>query len=121
MYKMHHPNSDVVRLHLPKTEGGRGLIQLDLSYKTITIGLDKYLKETQETLLTFVKVHGDRKSLYSISRQSMKLSREPGVPAIPPGEDEANTSYARRTKAKAKHQGRQQLGSKWESKALHAK
>ena len=30
-------------------------------------------------------------------------------------------SYARRTKAKAKHQGRQQLRSKLESKALHGK
>ena len=40
---------------------------------------------------------------------------------IPPAEDEANTTYARRTKAKAKHQGRQHLRSKWESKALHGK
>ena len=51
----------------------------------------------------------------------MNFSRELGVPAIPPAEDEANTTYARRTKAKAKHQGRQQLRSKWESKLLHGK
>ncbi|CAH3171450.1 unnamed protein product [Porites evermanni] len=49
----------------------------------------------------------------------MKFSRELGVPAIPPAEDEENTSYACRTKAMAKHQGRQQFRSKWESKALH--
>ena len=41
--------------------------------------------------------------------------------AISPAEDEANTTYARRTKAKAKNQGRQQLRSKWESKALRGK
>ena len=40
MYKMHHPNSDVDRMYLPRTEGGRGIIQLDLSYKTAPIGLD---------------------------------------------------------------------------------
>ena len=52
----------------------------------------------------------------------MKFSRELGVSAIPPAENEANTTYARRTvKAKAKHQSRQQLRSKWESKALHGK
>ena len=51
----------------------------------------------------------------------MKFSRELGVPAIPHVEDEANTSNGRRTKAKAKHQGRQQLRSKGESKALHGK
>ena len=43
------------------------------------------------------------------------------MPAIPPAEDEANTTYACRTKAKAKHQGRQQLRSKWASKALYGK
>ena len=32
MYKMYHPNkSDVHRLYLPRTEGGRGLLQLELS------------------------------------------------------------------------------------------
>ena len=116
MYKMHHPKSDEDRLYLPRTEGGRGLIQLELSYKTTTIGLDKYLQETQDTLLHFVKDHDDGKSLYSISRQSMKFSRELGVPAIPPAGNEANTTFARRTKAKG-----QQLRSKWESKALHGK
>ena len=68
MYKMHHPKSDVDRLYLPRTEGGRGLIQLELSYKSTTIGLDKYLQETPDTLLHFVKDHDDSKSLYSISR-----------------------------------------------------
>jgi len=51
----------------------------------------------------------------------MKFSQELGVPAIPTAEDEANTTYACRTKAKAKHQGHQQLRSKWESKALQSK
>ena len=79
MYKMHHPKSDVDRVYLLRNEGGGGLIQLELSYKSTTIGLDKY-----DTLLHFVKDHDDRMSLYSISRQSMKFSRELAVPAIPP-------------------------------------
>ena len=62
-YKIHHPKSDVGRLYLPRTEGGRGLIQLELSYKSTTNGLDKCLQETQDTLLHFVKDHDDRKSL----------------------------------------------------------
>ena len=120
-YKMHHPKSDVDRLYLPITEGGRGLIQVTLSYKSTTIGLDKYLQETQDTILHFVEDRDDRKSLYSINRQSVKFSRELRVPAIPAAEDEANTTYAHRTKAIAKHRGRQHLRSKWESKALHHK
>ena len=84
MYKMHHPKSDVDRLYLLRNEGGGGLIQLELSCKSTTIGLDKYFQKTQDTLLHFVKDHDDRMSLYSISRRSMKFSRELAVPAIPP-------------------------------------
>ena len=73
VYKMHHPKSDVDRLYLPRTEGSRGLIQLELSYKSTTIGLDKYLQETQDTLLHFVKDHDDKKSLYSISRDHLVM------------------------------------------------
>ena len=54
VYKMHHPKSDVDRLYLPRMEGGTGGLQLELSYKSTTIGLDKYLQETQDTLLHFV-------------------------------------------------------------------
>ena len=119
MYKIRYPKSDVDRLYLPRTEGGRGLIQPEPSYKSTTIGLDKYLQKTQDTLLHFVKDHDDRKSLYFISRQSMKFSRGLGLPAIPPAE--YYTTYARITKAKAKHQGCQQLRSTWKSKAIHGK
>ena len=121
MYKIQHPKSDVERLYPPRAKGGRELIQLELSYKTITIGLDKYLQETKDTLLLFVKDHDDRISLYSISRQSMESSQELGLPAIPPAEDEVNTTYARRTKVKAKHQGSQHPKPKWGSIALHGK
>ena len=51
----------------------------------------------------------------------LETNAELGGPAIPSAEDEANTTYAHRTKAIAKHRGRQQLRSKWESKALHGK
>ena len=53
-------------------------------------------------IIIIIKDHDDRKSLYSISRQSLKFSRELRVPAIPLAEDEAHTTYARRTKATAK-------------------
>ena len=92
MYKMHLPKSDVDRLYLPRNEGGGWFIQLELSYKSTTIGLDKYFQETQDTVLHFVKGHDDRKSLYCISRHSMKFNRELAVPAIPPSEDEVYTT-----------------------------
>lgn len=68
MYKMHYPKSNMDGLYLPRTgEGGR-IIKLELSYKTTSIGRNKYLQETQDILLHFFKDHDDRKSLCSISR-----------------------------------------------------
>ena len=32
--RMHHPKSDVDRLYIQRKSGGRGMIQLELSYKT---------------------------------------------------------------------------------------
>ena len=39
---MHHLEADVDRVYIPRHEGGRGMIQLELSYKTWTIGQHKY-------------------------------------------------------------------------------
>ena len=49
MYKMHNPKSDVDRLYLPRTEGGRGLIHMELSYKTSAIGLEKKISRRRRT------------------------------------------------------------------------
>ena len=40
MYRMHHPKADVDRLYLPRSEVGRGLIQIELTYKIATVGLE---------------------------------------------------------------------------------
>ena len=45
---MHHNNSDVNRLYLPHKEGGRGLVQLELSLKTSIIGMGTYLNNTND-------------------------------------------------------------------------
>ena len=36
--KMHHPKADVDKLYIQRSEGGKGLLQLELLYKIITIG-----------------------------------------------------------------------------------
>ena len=55
--KMHHTKADVDRLYLSRNAGGRGLIQLKASYKTTTIGLDTYLKNTDDALIELVQKH----------------------------------------------------------------
>ena len=38
MNKIHHPKADVDRLYIQRSEGEKGLLQLEVLYKTITIG-----------------------------------------------------------------------------------
>ena len=48
MHRMHHPKSAVNRLDLPRKEGVRGLVQLELSLKTSIVGMSTYLNNTND-------------------------------------------------------------------------
>ena len=60
-YKVHHPKADKDRLYLPRSEGGRSLIQTELTYKTTTIGLHKYLQTTKDWMIGPKRKHEDSK------------------------------------------------------------
>ena len=66
-YKMHHPKADKDRLYLPGSERDRSLLQTELTYKTTTIGLQKYLQTTKDWMMDLVKKHENSKKLYSIA------------------------------------------------------
>ena len=51
MGKMHHPKADKDRLYLPRKSGGRGLIQIERTFKTTTIGLNAYINSTRDKVL----------------------------------------------------------------------
>ena len=121
MERMHHPKADVDRLYLPRSDGGRGLVQLELSFKTTTIGLDTYLSNTNDQLLSIVKSHDSKKKLFSIKKDATKFKKELNVPEMPSKENETSTVYARRTKTKAKSLGLEVLMTNWKDKALHGK
>ena len=42
-YRMHCPRADIQCLYVKSENGRKGLIQLELTYKTIPIGLKKYV------------------------------------------------------------------------------
>ena len=65
IHRMHHPKADVDRIYIPRNKGGRGLVRLELSYKTTTIGLKQYLESTKYWTLKLVHQHESRKKLYS--------------------------------------------------------
>ena len=65
---MHHPTSDVDRMYLPKSLGGRSLIQIETTYKKTTIGVATYLEKTDDLLLNLVNQHQESRKSYSIKK-----------------------------------------------------
>ena len=57
MHKGLHPRSNVDRLYLPRKEGGRGLMSAEDTVNLATIGLKRYVRESEEKLL--VAARGD--------------------------------------------------------------
>ena len=57
MHRMHHSNSGVTRLYLPRKEGGRGVVQLELFLKTSIIGMEACLNNKKYWILKLVKKH----------------------------------------------------------------
>lgn len=73
---MYLPSSgDIDRLYIPRSDGGRGLAQLELSYKT---GFQKYLEITEDWMIICVDENAMNKEHYSIKKQqhANKFKRE---------------------------------------------
>ena len=58
---MHHPKAVIGRLDIPKNDVSRGTIQLELSYKTLSIVQQKYLATT-DWMIELVLAHGKKKN-----------------------------------------------------------
>ena len=54
---MHHPRADIERLYIKPQNDGSGLIQQELTYKTITIRLKKHLDTTTDRMHPLVNIH----------------------------------------------------------------
>jgi len=99
---MHHPKSDVDRMYLPRSTGGRGLIQIETTYKTTTIGLTNYLEKSQDPFLKLVNLHEEKKKSYSIMSYAAKFKQELNLNEIEEKNNESVTKLAKRVKQHAK-------------------
>eukprot|EP00794_Sanderia_malayensis_P013027 gene13027-14365_t len=117
--KMLHPKSDVDRLYLPRKEGGRGLIQLELTYKTSTVGMKHYLHFSNDWMLQLVLQHESTKKLYSILKEGGKFEREFEVDPIVEKQQLGATKVAKKAKISAKNKGQKMLAERWSQKPLH--
>ena len=62
--RMHHPKADVSRMYIPRKEG-RGMINLEMTYKTTTISSNSNLESSQDRMLHAVLQHEKKKKLHS--------------------------------------------------------
>ena len=72
---------DVEGLYVPRHEGGRVLMQLEMSFKTTTIGLHKYLSTTNDWMLQLVLCYDAGEKTHSVSKQSNKFKQEHNLQA----------------------------------------
>ena len=68
--RMHHPKADVSRMYIPRKEGGQGMINLEINYKTTTIRLNSYLESSEDRMLHAVLQHEKKKKLHSVVKEA---------------------------------------------------
>ena len=121
MYRMNHPIADVDRIYLPRKEGGRGLMELEYTYRISVIGLDTYLGKTKGKLLRKVYKHDTNRISYSIHKDASKFRQDIQL-QVNVNENQEKTPIAKRVKSLKKDVKLQILANlkeRWKGKPLH--
>ena len=117
--KMHHSKADMDRIYLPRKEGGRGLIQLEMSYKTTVIGLDTYIQNNYDWMIQLVNQHERNKKLHSVTKEAQRYRRELNLDDNDNVEATTPTKAAKSSKGKAKQEILKGMLNHWQEKPLH--
>ena len=72
--KMHHPKADVNRMYIPRKEQGRGITNLEMAFKTTTIGLNSYLQPSGNRMLQAVLQHEKKKKLHLVKNHFIQVA-----------------------------------------------
>ena len=119
-HSMHHPKVDIHRLYLPRSSGGRGLTQLELSYKTSTIGLFRYLNLSDDWMLQLALKHEKEKGSHSVVKEAREFAREIDLDLETEFDGEMkNRKNVRKLKRIAEDKGNKTIDTAWKSKRLH--
>jgi hypothetical protein len=115
MYKMHHLKADIDRLYVKRKDGGRGLVQVEVAYKTEIINIAEYLntKYKEDQFVKIVKNHeSTQPNMSSIVKLAAKFTED--LNQLNPKND-AQKNEIQHTKAKLG----QVLKKKWKNMAMH--
>ena len=71
--RTHHPKADVSRIDIPRKEGGRGMNNVEMANKTMTIGLNSYLQSSGDRMFHAILQPEKKKKLHSVVKESRKF------------------------------------------------
>ena len=119
MHKMLHPKADVERLYIPRKDGRRGLIEVEIPFKIATIGLDHYLKNKDGQYPKQVLEHDRSKAKNSVTKNASKFKREVPESEFENKEDKSASENAKALKNMISSKMKSVKKEKWKNKALH--
>ena len=118
---MLHPKVDVERLYIPRKDGERGLIDVKTAFKTVTIGLDHYLKHKEGQYPKKVLEHEQSKTKNSITKNATnKFKREVTMPEIESREDNSASENGTALKHMFKSKMKSMKEEKWKNNSCMA-
>ena len=117
--RMHHPKADTDRIYLPRKEGSRGLMQLEMSYKTTTTGLDTYLQNNYDWMIQLVNQHERSKKLHSVTKEAKRYRRELNLEDSDNVDATIPTKAVKSSKGKTKQEILKGMLNHWQEKPLH--
>lgn len=110
IHHAHHPKADVDRIYVNRKTGGRGLKQLEGSFKAAMINTAEYLKEKSrhDAIIRCILAHDQKNyNKYSVTNIAKQLMRQEGL-----NRSEYNKEHVKETIAS-------NIGKKWKEKAMH--
>jgi hypothetical protein len=114
MYKMHHPKADIDRLYVKWKEGERGMVQVEVAYKTEIFNIAEYLntKYKVDQFVNIVKNHeSTQPNVSSIVKLAAKFTEDLNQLNK---KNDAQKNEIQHTKAKWG-----EVLKKWKNKAMH--
>ena len=99
---------------------GRVLTQLELAYKTLTLGLFRYLNLSDDWMLQLALKHEQERGSHSVLKVAREFAREIDLDLETEFDGETNNKEnARKLKRIAKGKNKNALDTAWNSKPLH--
>ena len=119
--RMHLLKADVSRMYIPRKEGGQRMINLEMTYKTTTLGLNSYLESSEDRMLHSVLQHKKKKKLHSVVKESRKFKFQLNMAQEEMDTNMKPTKAAKDIKKKAKNASLEDMKKGWREKPLHGK